>query len=88
MPEGGRESGYRHAQGRVCTGILCLKCFYLVCKGGSIRGVPGEGLNGICSSFPGVFFSVLMHRNEHTGEFGIILWAASLPYFYLGFVWL
>lgn len=61
--------------------ILCLKGSYLFSKGGSFRGVSREGLNRILNSFPGVSFNVLMLQK-------IILWSASLFYFYLGFVWL
>lgn len=79
MPEGGRARGCRHAEGRVCTGILCLNVFICFVK----VGVLGEGLNRICNSFPGVFFNIMMHLNEHRGELGILLQSASLPYFYL-----
>ena len=33
-------------------------------------------------------FNMLIHQNERTGVFGIILWSASLLYFYLGPAWL
>lgn len=62
--------------------ILCLKGSYLFSKGGSFRGVSREGLNRILNSFPDVSFNVLMLQKE----FEIILWSASLFYFYLGFV--
>lgn len=57
--------------------VLCLTGFYLFSKGKSFRG-SREDLSGIRNSFPGVSFNTLMHHKEPVGEFGVIVWPASL----------
>ena len=52
--------------------------------------ILGEGFSRICISFPGAFFNLVLHQNEHMGvrELGIILWSVLLFYFYFGSLWL
>ena len=66
--------------------VFVLRVFIGFLKAGVLGELSGEGLNRVVNSSPGVFFTVLMHQNELIGEFGIILWPASLLCFYLGFV--